>query len=102
MSNTREYRVIRPRMVDVTGGKRREFEVGEIVHLTDEQAAARIGKVELVVSESSRLDENIVELLQGAGYDTAESIKGAPDTDLLEIDGIGQGSLKKIRAFHAD
>lgn len=46
---------------------------------------------------SEPLDENLVQLLADAGYDTLEKIRNASDEELLEIDGIGPKSLEKIR-----
>ena len=101
MSKTQKYEVIKPRMVYRVGKERKEHEVGSIIELNDVQAAARAGKVQLVVPESSRLDESVVELLQDAGYVSADAIKAASDDDLLAIDGIGKGTLKKVREFYA-
>jgi DNA uptake protein ComE-like DNA-binding protein len=46
---------------------------------------------------SEPLDENLVQILADAGYDTLEKIRNASDEELLEIDGIGPKSLEKIR-----
>lgn len=42
--------------------------------------------------------EDVAELLVGAGYVTPEQVRGADDDQLLAIDQIGPGRLKKIRA----
>jgi hypothetical protein len=35
--------------------------------------------------------------LAEAGYDTAEALEAASDEDLMEVDGIGKATVKKIR-----
>jgi hypothetical protein len=36
-------------------------------------------------------------ILLAAGFDSPEKIRAASDEDLLALDGIGEGTLKKIR-----
>lgn len=98
-----KYRVTRTKLYGKGGD---ELEVGSAIMLTPEQAASRSGKVEPweapKAEKPSELDENTVELLNGGGFDTPEKIKEASDDTLLDIEGIGKGTLKKIREFYSD
>lgn len=44
--------------------------------------------------------QQVADRLAAAGYDTPEKLRGASDADLLAIEGIGDGTLKKIRATY--
>lgn len=48
-------------------------------------------------AELESLDQDVIEALEGAGYDSAESIRAASDEDLLDINGIGPAKLREIR-----
>lgn len=45
------------------------------------------------------LKEDLVELLGKLGLDNIEAIEKATDEELLQIPGIGQATLKKLRAW---
>jgi hypothetical protein len=44
-----------------------------------------------------KLGHKTAQLLHNAGYSDADSVKGASDEELLEIDGIGPARFRKIR-----
>lgn len=44
--------------------------------------------------------QQIADRLIGAGLDTPEKLAATSDADLLAIEGIGEGTLKKIRATY--
>jgi predicted flap endonuclease-1-like 5' DNA nuclease len=44
--------------------------------------------------------QQIADRLGAAGFDTPEKLAAASDADLLAIEGIGDGTLKKIRATY--
>lgn len=46
--------------------------------------------------------QQIADRLTAAGYDTPEKVQAASDEDLLAIEGIGEGTVKKVRATYKD
>ena len=88
-----------------THGAKDEVKPGDIIELTDREAAGLLDKFEWVepalVSVGGELDSllpaNVVRALAGAGLMTIEAIKAANDETLREIVGIGAKTLELIR-----
>jgi DNA-directed RNA polymerase alpha subunit len=55
------------------------------------------GPTPLTALTAYGLPENAIEPLEGAGYDTVDSLVDVPEEDLLKIEGIGKSTAKKIR-----
>lgn len=52
------------------------------------------------VEEEESLDDDLAELLSGAGIDSPEKIRAASDDDLRAIKGIGPAKLREIRELY--
>lgn len=65
------------------------------------QQAAR-PSVQTVASPTSVLGADVADRLAAAGYDTEDSIREASDDELRAIPGIGDATVKRIRAFYPE
>ena len=52
---------------------------------------------ESVIAKRGKMPPGIAKKLSEAGYGLARDLRAATDKELLTVQGVGQGTLKKIR-----